>query len=30
MLTDIYSMEIGWNTKALAFEITKHIIEEAG
>lgn len=30
MLTDIYSMEIGWNTNAMAFEIRKHITEEAG
>lgn len=30
MLTDIYSMEIGWNKNAMAFEIRKHITEEAG
>lgn len=30
MLTDIYSMEIDWNTDAVAFEIRKHITEEAG
>lgn len=30
MLTDIYSMEIGWNTNAIEFEIRKHITEKAG
>ena len=30
MLTDIYSMEIGWNTNEMAFEIKKHITEKAG
>lgn len=30
MLTDIYSMEISWNTNAVAFEIRKHNTEKEG
>lgn len=30
MLTDIYDMEIGWNTNAIAFEMREHFSEGAG